>query len=65
MSKLDETSSDSNDVCSRREWVDGIADQFDAVWSTGQQTQISDFLSNSSGEHRHELLLELIRVDME
>lgn len=51
---------------SRGAWIDQVADRFDAAWqSGGGLPQIVDFLSDSAGPLRRELLRELVAVDRE
>jgi formylglycine-generating enzyme required for sulfatase activity len=46
------------------EWVDSIADQFEAAWQSGSPPDIADFLEKSAGERRSALLAELVRIDL-
>jgi serine/threonine protein kinase/WD40 repeat protein len=47
------------------EWIDGVADGFEAAWERGTPPRISDYLGNSSGERRTALVRELARIDQE
>jgi WD40 repeat protein len=47
------------------EWVDGIADRFEAAWESGTAPAIADYLGDSSGEQRTALVRELARIDLE
>jgi WD40 repeat protein/tRNA A-37 threonylcarbamoyl transferase component Bud32 len=53
------------DAVSLLEWVDGIADRFEAAWERGPAPAIRDFLGDASGEHRTALVRELARIDLE
>jgi WD40 repeat protein/tRNA A-37 threonylcarbamoyl transferase component Bud32 len=45
------------------EWVDAVADQFEAAWQTLTLPRIAAFLGDETGERRVALLMELIQVD--
>src|SRR5438445_7978919 len=45
------------------EWVDQIADQYEAAWQGLKPPQIDDFLGDASGERRAALVEELLRID--
>src|SRR5437660_8004493 len=47
------------------EWVDQVADQFDAAWRRGSSPHIADFLSAATGPSRAVLAEELVRIDLE
>ncbi len=47
------------------EWVDAIADRFEAGWRSGRPPRIGDYLDDSVGEKRIALLRELARIDLE
>jgi serine/threonine protein kinase/WD40 repeat protein len=47
------------------EWVDAIADRFEAAWKSGQLPTIADYLGDTTGEKRSVLLRELVRIDWE
>ncbi|HLN33341.1 MAG TPA: WD40 repeat domain-containing serine/threonine-protein kinase [Gemmataceae bacterium] len=53
------------DVQSLLEWVDGVADRFEADWRTGRPPAIADYLDNTNGNERVALLRELVRIDLE
>lgn len=51
---------------SRSDWIDQVADQFDAAWRTGTDAPvIQDFLGSASGAIRRDLIIELVAVDRE
>jgi len=51
---------------SRGAWIDQVADRFEAAWQRGREPpQIADFLGDSSGPLRQELLTELVEIDRE
>ena len=48
--------------------IDRACDRFEAVWKSGQQPRIEEYLSELAGEsppHVRQLLIELVMVDME
>ena len=47
------------------EWVDQVADRFDASWKAGSPPRISDYIGDAPGEGRTVLLRELVRIDLE
>jgi serine/threonine protein kinase/WD40 repeat protein len=47
------------------EWVDSIADRFEARWRSGQPPRIADFLDDTAGKRRTTLLRELAKIDLE
>ncbi|HZY88109.1 MAG TPA: serine/threonine-protein kinase [Gemmataceae bacterium] len=47
------------------EWVDQVADRFDAAWQGGPRPRIADFLGAATGEPRAALLGELVKIDLE
>jgi WD40 repeat protein len=48
------------------EWVDDMADQFEAAWdAAASPTAIVEFLGEATGERRRLLLCELIKIDFE
>ncbi|MBC8873008.1 MAG: protein kinase [Planctomycetes bacterium] len=49
-----------------QEWVDGLADQFEAAWApTTSLAAIAEFLGDASGQRRRLLLDELVKIDFE
>jgi serine/threonine protein kinase len=53
----------SSEPVSILEWVDQIADQYEAVWRSTKLPAIGDFLNGTSGERRAALKEELNRID--
>ncbi|MBI1902677.1 MAG: hypothetical protein HYS13_16380, partial [Planctomycetia bacterium] len=47
------------------EWVDQVADRFDAAWRHGPPPRIADFLAAEDGPRRRALVEELIKIDLE
>jgi serine/threonine protein kinase/WD40 repeat protein len=47
------------------EWVDAVADRFEAEWKIGQPPCIADYLHDMVGEKRSVLLRELVKIDLE
>src|SRR5262245_17026279 len=45
------------------EWVDAVADRFEAAWRSGPPPRICDFLGPETGQRRSALLAELVRID--
>jgi tetratricopeptide (TPR) repeat protein len=45
------------------DWIDDVADQYEAVWLGIRLPQPADFLEDATGEQRAALLAELLRVD--
>jgi serine/threonine protein kinase/WD40 repeat protein len=64
MAQPDEQSANIDPV-SLLEWVDEIADRFEAAWRQGSPPAIGDFLGAASGEQRTALVRELARIDLE
>src|SRR5262245_61739055 len=61
-----EPSDDQVAQVSRGAWIDQIADRFEAAWQSGsQEPRIADFLGDSTGIPRRELLAELVALDRE
>jgi serine/threonine protein kinase len=46
------------------EWIDEIADDFEAAWRGLKPPRLEDFLGEESGERRAALLAELLKVDL-
>jgi WD40 repeat protein/serine/threonine protein kinase len=46
------------------EWIDAVADDFEAAWQMATPPRIASFLGDERGERRAALLRELIQVDM-
>jgi WD40 repeat protein len=46
------------------EWVDAIADCFEAAWKHGPPPRLGDFLGGESGARRRALLEELLTIDL-
>src|SRR5215213_1615490 len=46
------------------EWIDTVADRFDAAWREHPHPPLADFLSGTDGD-RLQLLKELVKVDLE
>jgi serine/threonine protein kinase/WD40 repeat protein len=47
------------------EWIDQVADRFEAAWKSSTAPKIADFLEAATGERRRRLLHELVKMDME
>jgi WD40 repeat protein/serine/threonine protein kinase len=47
------------------EWVDQVADRFDAAWQSGPPPRIAAFLGDATGVQRSTLLAELVQIDLE
>jgi WD40 repeat protein len=47
------------------EWVDAVADRFEAGWKSGAPPRIADYLDDTVGEKRCALLRELVKIDQE
>src|SRR5262249_19657644 len=47
------------------EWVDAVADRFEATWKAGPPPSLRDFLGGETGSRRVALLAELVRVDLD
>jgi WD40 repeat protein len=47
------------------EWVDSVADRFEAVWRSGPPPRIADYLDGTTGKKRTTLLRELAKIDLE
>src|SRR5262249_22266157 len=52
-------------TASLRDWVDEVADRFDAAWQRGPRPHIAAFLGDEAGERRTALLRELVKIDLE
>jgi WD40 repeat protein/tRNA A-37 threonylcarbamoyl transferase component Bud32 len=46
------------------DWIDAVADRFEAAWQTVKAPSIAAFVGNETGERRAALLMELIQVDL-
>src|SRR5262245_46825763 len=46
------------------EWIDAIADRFEAAWRQGPPPRIAEFLGNEAGPRRLPLLHELLKIDL-
>lgn len=46
-------------------WVDQVADRFEAAWRSGSPPDLADFLEGASDEPRRQLLVELVKIDLE
>jgi WD40 repeat protein/tRNA A-37 threonylcarbamoyl transferase component Bud32 len=47
------------------EWVDQVADRFEAAWESGRRPLITDYLDAAVGARRAALLRELATIDLE
>jgi serine/threonine protein kinase len=45
------------------EWVDDVADRFEAAWRSLAPPRVEDFLAGAAGESRAALLAELLKID--
>jgi serine/threonine protein kinase len=61
----DTDSPDRVATMSLRDWVDEVADRFDAAWQCGPRPVIASFLGDEQGGRRLALLEELLRIDLE
>jgi WD40 repeat protein/tRNA A-37 threonylcarbamoyl transferase component Bud32 len=55
----------SDDPLTLLEWVDAVADRFEAGWRGGRQPDIADYLGGVEGKKRTALVHELVRIDRE
>jgi WD40 repeat protein/tRNA A-37 threonylcarbamoyl transferase component Bud32 len=46
-------------------WIDGVADRFEAAWAAGAPPDLAPFVAGAGGARRHELLKELVKIDLE
>src|SRR5262249_30865504 len=46
------------------EWVDALADQFEAAWRHQPRPAIAEFLGTETGLRRFVLLAELVKIDL-
>jgi WD40 repeat protein len=46
------------------EWVDEVADAFEAAWHAGPRPRIADFVGREAGQRRRALLGELVKLDL-
>jgi hypothetical protein len=46
------------------DWIDAVADEFEAAWQMATPPRIAAFLGDETGERRAALLMELIQVDL-
>src|SRR5947207_11458059 len=53
------------DPATQAEWVDAVADRFEAAWKAGPPPRIADFLGTATGTGRAALLVELVKIDLE
>jgi hypothetical protein len=47
------------------EWIDAIADEFEAGWKQGPAPRIASFVGAETGARRSDLLAELVKIDLE
>jgi serine/threonine protein kinase/WD40 repeat protein len=47
------------------EWVDAVADRFEAEWRASRRPCIADYLGDTIGKKRQALIVELARIDLE
>ncbi len=64
MSQPDEQRADFDPVA-LLEWVDEVADRFEAAWEGGLRPQITDYLDEAGGPRRAALMRELALIDLE
>ena len=48
-----------------QEWIDQVADRFEATWDTSTPASIHEFLGDATGQRRRSLLAELVKIDLE
>src|SRR5947199_10633408 len=53
------------DLLALVEWIDQVADRFEAGWQREAPPPIRDFLGASAGSTRTQLLKELVKIDLE
>jgi serine/threonine protein kinase/WD40 repeat protein len=53
------------DFVAQLEWVDQVADRFEAAWRQDNPPAIAEFLGDATGEERIALLQELVKIDRE
>src|SRR5262249_25240710 len=46
------------------EWIDDVADRFEAAWKQGPPPRLGDFLGAETGDRRRALLEELLKIDL-
>jgi WD40 repeat protein/tRNA A-37 threonylcarbamoyl transferase component Bud32 len=46
-------------------WIDRVADRFEAAWADGPPPALAPFVATAPGHRRHELLKELVKIDLE
>src|SRR5262249_32257233 len=64
MSQLGDHPGDSDPVA-LLEWVDEVADRFEAGWAAGRPPRITDHLGDTAGKKRAVLVRELVKIDLE
>jgi hypothetical protein len=52
------------DEGSTLDWVDEAADRFEKTWQNGTPPLIADFIKDAPDHRRHDLLRELVKVDL-
>jgi WD40 repeat protein len=57
--------SSSLDPIDLLEWIDRVADRFEAAWTEGTPPTLAPFLDGVSGLPRSQLLKELVKIDLE
>src|SRR5260370_28359862 len=45
--------------------IDAVCMRFEAGWQAGTMARLEDFLGEAAGAERHELLRELLRVELD
>lgn len=65
MSESADNNSDLYDNLEIQEWIDSIADAFEAAWKESPQPHIASFLPDGNDRRRRQLLCELIRIDIQ
>ena len=57
------TKSDEQRDAARLDWIDDVADRFEAAWH--QRPEIEPYLQGTNHDDEVPLLLELIKIDLE
>ena len=46
------------------EWIDSVADRFEAAWRLVEEPSITSFLTEVAGQRRVGLIRELVKIDL-
>jgi hypothetical protein len=61
----DTGSPDRAATASLQDWVDEVADRFDAAWQRGPRPALAAFLGDAQRTRRTALLVEPVKIDLE